>query len=30
MYLSENFAEHALNNNIIVLRPHNTSIMKIA
>ena len=24
------FAEHALNNNIIVLRPHNTLIMKIA
>ena len=30
LYLSENFTEHALNNNIIVLRPHNTSIMKIA
>ena len=30
MYLSQNsFTEHALNNNIIVLRPHNTSIMKL-
>ena len=32
MYLSHNnFTEHALNNNMIVLRPHNAkSIMKIA
>ena len=31
MYLSQNnVTEHALNNNIILLRPHNTSIMKIA
>ena len=30
MYLSQNnFTEHALNNDIIVLRPHNTSIMKL-
>ena len=31
MYLSQNnFTEHALNKNIIVLRPHNTSIITIA